>query len=69
MNISNSSISSQYGATLSVLRNANKQPELALQLIENSLERAPAAETVQAAPHRLSSSAQTGTGLIIDIRV
>lgn len=66
MDTSNSISAAQYSAGLSILKSANKQPELALQLLMQTLAdtQAPLQTPTGSAP---ASVAPDGTGQIIDI--
>jgi len=69
MNISNSYTANQYGATQSILRAANKQPELALKLIMKTAQNLQSAGGMQSAPAAVQqvSPASNTVGQLIDI--
>lgn len=70
MNVSNSVSGVNYPATVSVLKSANKQPELALQLLMQSVSgmQSPQA-TAQTAASPVPAASGDGTGQMIDIMV
>jgi hypothetical protein len=70
MNVSNSLSAAQFSAALSSLSSANKQPQLALELIIQSLEGQPAAGGAQFSQGTISKvQPAVSADSIIDIRV
>jgi len=69
MNISTSYTANQYGAAQSILRTANKQPELALELIMKTAQNLQSAGGMQSAPATVqqTSPVSTAVGQLIDI--
>jgi len=69
MNVANNLSGSSYAASLSLLRSANKQPELALQLLLQSMSTLQAPQAAAQTPAEAPVAASSGTdgGQIIDI--
>jgi len=69
MNISSNIAVSQYSSQLSILRSANKQPELALDLIMKTAQSLENANGMQSAPQNVApvSSSSSTIGQLIDI--